>query len=109
MCYFKATARFFASNFHDADVEYVARKLGFIPEVIDLDSYDEKATSNLNRKSILAFLGVSAFDEVAERELLKDIRSMVRSQMRPKFILLQSSSVFNRARYLPGRAAQVRS
>ena len=88
--YFKATGRFFASNFHDADVDYVARKLGFIPEVIDLDSCDEKATSNRHRKSILAFLGVRAFDEVAERELLKDIRSMVRSQMRPKFILLQA-------------------
>ena len=88
--YFKATGKFFAAEFHDADVEYVARKLGFIPELIDLDSYDDKATSNRHRKAILDFLGVRAFDEVAERELLKDIRSMVRSQLRPKFILLQA-------------------
>ena len=88
--YFKATDRFFAANFHDMDIQYVARKLGYIPEVIDLESYDDKATSHRHRKAILDFLGVRAFDEVAERELLKDIRSMVRSQLRPKFILLQA-------------------
>ena len=85
--YFRATGKFFAGKFHDADVEYVAGQLGFLPGMVDLSTYDEKATSSRHRKFILDYLGVHEFGAEAQQELEQEIRSMVRSQDRPKFIL----------------------
>ena len=41
--YFRAAKRFFAPPFNPADVAYVAQKLGYAPEQIDLEAYDTKA------------------------------------------------------------------
>jgi TnpA family transposase len=89
MGYFRATKRFFAPPFHQTDVAYVAKKLGYAPDQIDLDAYDEKATTSRHRKLTLDYLGVRPFNAQARQEMAQEIRTMVRSQMRPKVIFLQ--------------------
>lgn len=68
--YFKATKRFFARQFHEADAGYVAKQLGFLPGVFNLSAYDE-ATARRHRKIILDDLGFQPFDEHAKRHLIK--------------------------------------
>jgi len=87
--YFRATGRFFRGKFHDRDVDYVARKLGLLPERLDRSTYDEKATASRHRKLILDYLGVRPFGGEVQGELVQEIRSMVRAQGRPKSILLR--------------------
>ncbi len=85
--YFLATKRFFARQFHETDAAYVAKQLGFLPGVFDLDTYDE-ATARRHRNIILDDLGFQPFDSFAKGHLRKEIHTMVRSQVRPKAILL---------------------
>ena len=85
--YFLATKRFFARQFHSADATYVSKQLGFLPSVFNLDTYDE-ATARRHRKIILSDLGFRPFDSFAKQSLRKEIHIMVRSQVRPKVILL---------------------
>ena len=85
--YFRATGKFFVGKFHDADVEYVASQFGFLPGMVDLSTYDEKATSSRHRKLILEYLGVREFGAEAQQELGPEICGMVRAQDRPKFML----------------------
>ena len=65
----------------------MAKQLGFLPGVFDLSAYDEAATRR-HRKIILDDLGFQPFDEHAKLHLIKEIRTMVRSQVRPKVIFL---------------------
>ncbi len=85
--YFKATTRFFARQFHEADATHVAKQLGFLPGVFDLRDYDE-ATARRHRKVIVDYLGFRPFDAHAKQDLIVEIRTMVRSQIRPKVIFL---------------------
>jgi TnpA family transposase len=85
--YFLANKRFFARQFHEADVAYVARQLGFLPGVFDLTTY-KKPTVVRHRKIILDYLGFLPFDSQTKDDLRKEIHTMVRSQVRPKVILL---------------------
>ena len=87
--YFKATGRFFASSFHPADVEYVASKLGFLPGMVAVEDADSKATASRQRQLVLDYLGYREFGAAAEHELVREIRSLVRSQVRPKAMLLR--------------------
>jgi TnpA family transposase len=87
--YFRVTKRFFAPPFHQTDVAYVARKLEYVPEQIDLDIYDEKATASRHRKLTLDYLGFRPFNSQVRQEMAQEIRTMIRSQMRPKAIFLQ--------------------
>ena len=68
----------------------MAKQLGFLPGVFDLSAYDE-ATARRHRKIILDDLG--SFDEHAKLHLIKEIRTMVRSQVRPKVILLHGLDI----------------
>ena len=89
--YFRATKRFFPPTaFHEADVAYVARQLGCLPGLLDFTRYDEKATASRHRRLTLEHLGFRAFNQEARRDLVQEIRTMVRSQMRPKAIFLRA-------------------
>lgn len=83
--YFKATKRFFARQFHEADAAYVAKQLGVLPGVFNLGVYEE-TTARRHRKMILAYLGFQPFDARAKHDLSRDIHTMIRSQVRPKVI-----------------------
>ncbi len=86
--YFKAAKRFFERRFHEADLAFVAARLGFSPEAFDLAIYDH-ATTGRHRRLILDYFGFREFDEHAKQTVMGEIRAMARSQMRPKAILLQ--------------------
>jgi hypothetical protein len=87
--YFRATKRFFAAPCHQADVAYVAYKLGYTPAQIDLAAYDAKATANRHRRLTLDYLGFRPFNAQARQEMAQEIHRMIRAQMRPKAMLLQ--------------------
>jgi hypothetical protein len=86
--YFRATKRFFARQFHPEDVDYVTGQLGYLPGLITLDSY-AKSVQSRHRKLILDYLGFRAFDTQVRQELAPEIRTLVRSHLRPKTILLR--------------------
>jgi hypothetical protein len=94
--YFRATKRFFPQHFHPADIEHVAQRLGYLPGLVELDRYDEKATTAHQRQVILAYLGFRPFDVQARQELAREIRTMIRSQQRPKVILLHAVDLLSR-------------
>ena len=86
--YFRATKRFFAQPYHPKDVEYVALVLGKQSEQLELETYDKKATASRHRQLTLNYLGFQAFNAQARQDITQEIHTMVRSQMRPKAILL---------------------
>ena len=59
--YFKATKRFFGKRFRDHHVEYVARQLGFLPELIEPERYDE-ATYRRHQQFVRDLLGFQPWD-----------------------------------------------
>lgn len=67
----------------------MGRRWGHFPEIIEADSLDE-ASYGRHRRTILDYLGFRAFDAHANAGLIEHIRPMVRSQARPKFILLRA-------------------
>ena len=87
--YFRATNRFFVAPFSSADVAYVTQQLGYTPEQIDLDTYDDKASASRHRRLTLDYLGFRPFNAQARQEMAQEIHMMVRSHMRPKAIFLQ--------------------
>ena len=83
--YFKATKRFFGRRFRDHDIEYVARKLGFLPKLIDPEAYEE-TTYRRHQQFVRDLLGFERWDDNSKRLVTDEIRDMVRSQARAKFI-----------------------
>ncbi len=70
MCgYFKATKRFFQSHdFHERDVEAVARALGLLGSEFSAGAY-AKQTRARHQQAILDFYGFTAFDVKAKNML----------------------------------------
>jgi len=93
--YFRATKRFFARQFREADAEYVTQQLGMLPGVFDLRSYKE-TTARAHRKLILDYLGFQPFNTSARQHLVYEIHTLIRSQVRPKAIFLHALDVLAR-------------
>jgi len=87
--YFRATKRFFAVPFHQGDIAYVTHRLGYTSDQIDLEAYDGKATARRHRALTLDYLGFRPFTSQVRQEMADEIRTMVRSQLRPKAIFWQ--------------------
>ena len=87
--YFKASSRFYRNQFNKADVQYVARKLGYSRGIIDEEPLDE-TTYRRNRKIILDYLGWQPFNDQFKSKMLERIQPMVRSQSRLKMMLARS-------------------
>ena len=84
--YFKAGKRFFAiESYHDKDVEYVSRKMGFDESTFDADDYPARTRRN-HQKIILEYCGFKPFDKGNEDFIYQEIRSMVLSNLKPKLI-----------------------
>ena len=99
--YFKATKRFFGRQFRHQDIEDVTRKLGFLPWLIETESYSE-TTSRRHQKLIRDLLGFRQFEEQEKQFIAREIRTMIRSQSRPKFILFQVLQILeNRKTEIP--------
>lgn len=86
--YFRARRKFFGKQFRTADVEFVAARLGYESSEIDLASL-AKQTYTRQQQQILAFFGYRKFDVEAQALCSREIAVMVRSQLRPKLILLE--------------------
>ena len=85
--YFKASNRFTARQFYDADVAYVAKKLDIPLKNIEVSEYDKESYQR-HKRLILDFLGFQEFDAQARKSIAIEISTMVRSQKRPKLILV---------------------
>ncbi|SJM90998.1 hypothetical protein CRENPOLYSF1_170044 [Crenothrix polyspora] len=93
--YFKARHRFFARQFHQTDIAYVARQIGVQIDDVDTSVYD-KATYLRHQHIILNYFGFTLFDTVARAFAKHEILIMLRVQFRPKLILLDIIQVLTR-------------
>ena len=85
--YFKAAKRFFANRRSSRrDLDYVAQRLGFQPESIDVNSYSP-TTRLRHERLILDFYGFRPFDSTAKSFAASEIEKMARSQLQPALIL----------------------
>ena len=87
MCgYFRASKRFFLPlDFHERDIEAVARILELSPSDFIPSDY-VKTTRLRHQKIVLDFYGFRLFDAAAEQLVRAEIATMVRSQLKPKLI-----------------------
>jgi Domain of unknown function (DUF4158) len=82
--YFKATKCFFApSDFHQRDIETIARQLALPEDSFDLKNYT-KTTRLRHEHLILEFYGFKRFDTATEKFISEE---MARTQLIPKLIL----------------------
>jgi hypothetical protein len=97
--YFKAAKRFFPNRrCSRRDLDYVAQKLGFQPESIDVNSYS--ATTRLrHERLILDFYGFQPFDSTARKFVTGEIEKLARSQLQPALILWRRVSRFSCERH----------
>jgi Domain of unknown function (DUF4158) len=86
--YFKARRKFFARQFHQTDIEYVARQIGIDPAEVFIKSYS-KETYSRHQRAILSYFGYSPFDEAAKSIITNEIVALIRVQLRPKLVLLE--------------------
>ena len=94
--YFKATKRFFApEDFRPRDIEYVAVQLNFSENNFYFADYSDR-TRQRHQPLILKFYGFRAFDHQMRHFLVEEIASMIRSQLKPKLILLRCVDVLIR-------------
>jgi hypothetical protein len=101
--YFKATKRFFSPRaFHPRDVEYVARQLVPVARIGGFADYHPR-TQQRHQSTIRAFYGFRVFDHEGSRLLLKEIASMVHSQVKPKVMFWRCVDILVRERIeVPG-------
>ncbi|MCJ8335762.1 MAG: Tn3 family transposase [Epibacterium sp.] len=87
MCgYFKATRRFYQSqDFHDRDIEAVARMLGLPSARFTPDAY-AKQTRQRHQKIILDFHGFTPFDRSMSDALAIEIATMARMHLKPRLV-----------------------
>lgn len=100
--YFKAAKRFFGAAFNEKDLGFVAKQLGLERYEINLQPIQE-ATYRRLRNTILHHFGCSEFDEHAKKIAAQEVRSMVRSQLRPRLIIEQLVEILIRRKIeVPG-------
>jgi len=87
MCgYFKATRRFYQpQDFHDRDIEAVARMLGLPSAGFIPDAY-AKQTRQRHQKIILDFHGFTPFEQSTSDVLAVEIATMARMHLKPRLI-----------------------
>lgn len=87
MCgYFKATRRFYQpQDFHERDIEAVARILGLPSTGFIPDAY-AKQTRQRHQKIILDFHGFTPFDQSTSDALAIEIATMARMHLKPRLV-----------------------
>ena len=86
--YFKARRKFFARQFHQSDIEFVAGQIGIDSNEIYPKTYS-KETFGRHQRLILRYFGCSAFNDEGRAFAANEIAIMVRVQFRPKLVLLE--------------------
>jgi TnpA family transposase len=93
--YFKAQHRFFARQFHQMDIEFVANQIGVNINEFQLSTYS-KVTYLRHQGLILHYFGFSPFDLTAKGFAEDEVSRMVKVQIRPKLILLEIIQLITR-------------
>ncbi len=93
--YFKARRKFFARQFHPADIEYIARQIGVNPAEVHVGVYS-KGTYARHQSMILRCFGYGPFDAAAIAYIANEITTLVRVQYRPKLVLLEVIQILTR-------------
>ena len=93
--YFKARHRFFARQFHQTDIEFVARQIGVHIDEVQLKTYS-RVTYLRHQSLILNYFGFSSFDAAARIFTKTEISIMAQVQFRPKVILLEIIQLLTR-------------
>lgn len=95
--YFKARHRFFSRQFHQTDIQFVAKQIGLDIDEVQLINYD-RATYLRHKSLILSHFGFSPFDSTAKAFIENEISRMVKVQFRPKIIFLEIVQMLSRKR-----------
>ena len=90
--YFKATKMFFSRKFHQKDIAFVAKRFGIDPKQVKIESY-EKTTYHRHKIIIREYFAFREFDEEARKIVIKEISSIIRSQLRAKLILIRITEI----------------
>ena len=94
--YFKARRKFFAGQFRQTDIGYVARQIGVNPADVCIGAYS-KETYARHQRAILGYFGCSPFDEAAKAAAtVSEIAKPARVQLRPKPALLETIQALTR-------------
>ncbi len=93
--YFKAQRKFFARQFIQSDIEFVANQIGVNPLDVSIESYS-KVTYLRHQDLILRHFGYQAFDKMALAFTRSEIQTLVRVQHRPKLIFMEVVQVLTR-------------
>ncbi|KAF0250477.1 MAG: transposase Tn3 family protein [bacterium] len=93
--YFKARRKFFFQKFYPADITWVGEKLKLELNQIDNSTYANE-TYYRHQKLILDFFNFRKFEQQETEFLKKSISFMVKSQVKPKQILLEIVSLLIR-------------
>ncbi len=93
--YFKARHRFFAKQFHQMDIEYVARQISINPNEVCTETYSRETYAR-HQRAILEYFVYSPFDQSAKVFTASEIEALVRVQFRPKLILLDTIQILIR-------------
>ena len=96
--YFKASKRFFKpQDYHQLDIEYVARRIILSPEQFSTKDYDSRARQR-HEKQILEYYGYRRFDKDAEVLTKNEIVLMMGAVLKPKLIFCRCVDVIIRER-----------
>ena len=90
--YFKARRKFFARQFHQADIEYIAHQIGENPADVHTGEYSKFASAR-HQHLILNHFGCRPFDLSFTAN---EIAALVRVQFRPKLVLLETIQILIR-------------
>lgn len=101
--YFKAAKKFFRpQDYHERDIEYVARQIGLPPEKYVAEAYAPRSRRR-HEKLILDFYCYRRFDKDAGSFIKNEITSMICAQLKPKMIFYRCVDVLIREHIqLPG-------
>lgn len=83
--YFKAQRKFFARQFIQSDIEFVANQVGLSALEINTESYS-KDTYTRHQRLILQHFGYQAFDKTALAFTRSEVQALVRVQHRSKLV-----------------------
>jgi TnpA family transposase len=93
--YFKARKKFFFRKVNSIDISWVVEKLKIPITQIEINSY-ARETYSRHQTIILEFFGFKEFDQQSEDLIRGYISLMVKSQIKPKQILLETVSLLTR-------------
>ena len=95
--YFKARHKFFARQFYQVDIDYVANHFGITVDEVKLDAYSKVRYLD-HQRIILQHFGFTVFDVQAKELVAMEISQLVKVRFRAKIILLEIVQLLIRKR-----------